>query len=86
MQEFRELLKKKLTEKGISINMLAMEIGTRDMFIREVMRGKKISRPLVLKIANYFSDPELLYTYEKELQKRKSKKPKKSKSKSKKEV
>jgi plasmid maintenance system antidote protein VapI len=81
MQEFREFLKKKLAEKGMSINRLAIEIGVRDMFIREVMYGKKISRPLILKITDYFQDPNILHIYEKELQERKSKK-----SKSKKEV
>jgi plasmid maintenance system antidote protein VapI len=81
MQEFRELLKKKLAERKMSIIMLASEIGARDMFIREVMRGKRISRPLVLKIADYFQDPNILHIYEKELQERRSKK-----SNSKKEV
>jgi len=74
MQEFKRVIKEKLEEKGITISDLAMEIRVRDLLIREVMAGKKTSRPLVLKIADYFQIPELLYIYEKELQERKSNK------------
>jgi ribosome-binding protein aMBF1 (putative translation factor) len=77
MQEFKKVVKEKLAEKGISINRLAIELGVREVLLREVMSGRKTSRPLVLKMANYLSEPELLYIYEKELQKRKSNKSKK---------
>jgi hypothetical protein len=79
MQEFRQLLKKKLARNRISINKLAIELKVSDVIIRKVMSGKKTSRPLVSKIANYLSAPELLHVYEKELQERKAKKPKSKK-------
>lgn len=74
MQNFTRIIKEKLDEKGMTINKLAMEIRVRDLLIRDVMAGKKTSRPLVLKMADYFQIPELLYIYEKELQERNSKK------------
>jgi ribosome-binding protein aMBF1 (putative translation factor) len=77
MQEFKKVIKEKLEKKGITISKLAMEIRVRDLLIREVISGRKTSRPLVLKMADYFQDPELLYIYEKELQERKSNKSKK---------
>jgi len=79
MQNFKRIIKEKLEEKGMTINKLAMEIRVRDLLIREVMAGKKTSRPLVLKMANYFQAPELLYIYEKELQERRAKSKKVSK-------
>jgi len=74
MQNFTRIIKEKLDERGMTINKLAMEIRVRDLLIRDVMAGKKTSRPLVLKMADYFQIPELLYIYEKELQERKTKK------------
>ena len=77
MQEFKKVIKEKLEKKGITISKLAMEIRVGDSLIREVISGRKTSRPLVFKIADYFSDPYLLYIYEKELQERKTNKSKK---------
>jgi ribosome-binding protein aMBF1 (putative translation factor) len=77
MQEFKKVIKEKLEKKGITISELAIEIRVGDTLIREVISGRKTSRPLVLKMADYFQDPNLLYIYEKELQKRKFNKSKK---------
>jgi hypothetical protein len=77
MQEFKKLLKERLAEKGMSINRLAMELGVSEVNLRKVLAGIITSRPVVFKIANYLSDPNLLYIYEKELQERKSNKSKK---------
>ena len=84
MQEFREYIKKKLEEKGISINKLSEEIRVREVYLRDVLAGRRVSLPTIHKISEYLNDPYLVYLYVSE--KLLNEKRKTNKSNSKKEV
>jgi transcriptional regulator with XRE-family HTH domain len=87
MQEFREYIKKKLEEKGISINKLSEEIRVREMYLKDVLAGRRVSLPTIHKISEYLNDPYLVYLYVSEKLLNEKRKSKKSSSKnSKKEV
>ncbi|MBX0310839.1 MAG: helix-turn-helix transcriptional regulator, partial [Sulfurihydrogenibium sp.] len=62
-QEFKEYIKKKISEKNISINKLSKEIGVREMYLKDVITGRRISLPVIYKISEYFNDPYLVYLY-----------------------
>jgi transcriptional regulator with XRE-family HTH domain len=83
MQEFREYIKKKLEEKGISINKLSEEIRVREVYLRDVLAGRRVSLPTIHKISEYLNDPYLVYLYVSEKLLNEKRKSKKSNSKSK---
>jgi transcriptional regulator with XRE-family HTH domain len=87
MQEFTKYLKKKLEGKGISINKLSEEIRVRDVYLRDILAGRRVSFPTIHKISEYLNDPYLVYLYVFEKLLNEKRKSKKSSSKnSKKEV
>jgi plasmid maintenance system antidote protein VapI len=63
MQEFREYIKKKLSEKDISINKLSEEIRVREVYLKDVITGRRASLPTIHKISEYLNDPYLIYLY-----------------------
>jgi plasmid maintenance system antidote protein VapI len=88
MQEFKEYIKKKLEEKDISVNKLSEEIKVREVYLKDVIAGRRVSFPTIHKIAKYFDDPFIIYLYIIENLSRKFSESKRrsKKSKSKKEV
>jgi len=63
MQEFRDYIKEKLKKKGISINKLSEEIGVRELYLRDVIAGRRVSLPVIHKISKYLKDPHVIYKY-----------------------
>jgi len=63
MQEFRDYVKEKLKKKGVSINKLAEELGVRELYLRDVIAGRRVSLPVVHKIAKHLHDPHVIYKY-----------------------
>ena len=63
MQEFRNYIKEKLKKKGISINKLSEEIGVRELYLRDVIAGRRVSLPVIHKISKYLNDPHVIYKY-----------------------
>ena len=63
MQEFRDYVKEKLKKKNISINKLSEEIGVRELYLRDVIAGRRVSLPVIHKISKYLNDPHLIYRY-----------------------
>jgi len=63
MQEFRDYVKEKLKKKGVSINKLAEELGVRELYLRDVIAGRRVSLPVVHKISKYLNDPHVIYKY-----------------------
>jgi len=63
MQEFREYIKEKLKKKNISINKLSEEIGVRELYLRDVIAGRRVSLPVAHKISKYLNDPHVIYKY-----------------------
>ncbi len=87
MEEFRKYVKKKIEEKGVSINKLSKEIKVRELYLRDVLAGRRVSLPTIHKISEYLNDPYLIYLYVIEnLSHKENKRKSKSKSNSKKEV
>ena len=60
----REIVKEKSRERGISLAKLAFELGVNQIYLLNVLHGRKISRPLICKIAETLHIPDLPEKYE----------------------
>ncbi len=77
-------IKKKSSEKGLSLAKLAFELGANQIYLLNVLHGRKVSRPLIQRISQVLNIPDLPRVYEEYLRSRrvenKSKKPKSGKT------
>jgi transcriptional regulator with XRE-family HTH domain len=60
----REIVKEKSRERGISLAKLAFELGTNQVYLLNVLHGRKVSRPLIQRIAQALHVPDLPSQYE----------------------
>ena len=63
MEKFKEYIKEMLKKKGISINKLSKEIGIREVYLRDVIAGRRVSLPTIYKISKHLKDPHVIYKY-----------------------
>jgi len=66
-----EIIKELAREHGLTIWELAKRVGVYPPTLYGVIYGTKVSRPAVLRVAEYFHRPDLLFEYEKYLRTRK---------------
>ena len=66
----REILNKKLRERGYTVSQLARELGKDPRYLQKIFKGKFVSRPTVYRIAKLLQFPELCYLYEEMLEQR----------------
>ncbi len=66
----KEIIRQECRNKGISLYRLAKTLGIDLAYLSAVLSLAKISRPTILKIAEFLHRPDLLYIYEKELRSR----------------
>ena len=64
----REILNKKLRERGYTLSQLARELGKDPRYLQKIFKGKFVSRPTVYRIAKLLNFPELCYLYEEMLE------------------
>jgi transcriptional regulator with XRE-family HTH domain len=60
----REIVKEKSRARGISLAKLAFELGTNQVYLLNVLHGRKVSRPLIQRIAQALHVPDLPSQYE----------------------
>ena len=60
----REIVKEKSRERGISLAKLAFELGVNQIYLLNVLHGRKVSRPLIRRIAQTLHVPDLPSQYE----------------------
>jgi transcriptional regulator with XRE-family HTH domain len=59
-----KIVKKSCREKGLSLNKLALSLGLNPVYLNNVLHGRKVSRPLIRKIAEVLHLPDLPTQYE----------------------
>jgi transcriptional regulator with XRE-family HTH domain len=66
----KDIIKEELKRQGLSLRQFAKQNNLDYQVLLLVLNFYKVSRPLILKLAEILQRPELVYYYEKELQKR----------------
>jgi transcriptional regulator with XRE-family HTH domain len=69
------IVKESCRKKGLSLNRLALSLGINPIYLSNVVHGKKVSRPLIRRIAEVLNLPDLPQAYEEYLKTRKGNKP-----------
>jgi len=70
----KDIIKEELKRQGLSLRQFAKQNDLDYQVLLLVLNFYKVSRPVILKLAEILQKPELVYYYEKELQKRKGRK------------
>ncbi len=70
--EFIEVIKQKTGAK--TITEIARKVGKEYLYVYSILRGTRVSRKLIFKIAEIYNAHDLPYLYEKFLQEKKNKK------------
>jgi transcriptional regulator with XRE-family HTH domain len=60
----KEIVREKCREVGLSLAKLAFELGTNQVYLLNVIHGRKVSRPLIRRIAQVLHIPDLPQVYE----------------------
>jgi transcriptional regulator with XRE-family HTH domain len=60
----KEIVREKCRELGLSLAKLAFELRTNQIYLINVLCGRKVSRPLVRRIAEFLHIPDLQEKYE----------------------
>jgi transcriptional regulator with XRE-family HTH domain len=63
-QTIGDIVKEACRERGLSLNRLALKLGVNPIYLNNVLYGKKSSRPLICKIAEFLHVPDLPEKYE----------------------
>ena len=66
----RRIITEGCKRKGLSLNKLALILGTTSSYLYDILSGRKTSRPLIRKIANFLELPDLIPAYEQFLHER----------------
>jgi len=70
----KDIIKEELKRQGLSLRQFAKQNNLDYQVLLLVLNFYKVSRPVILKLAEILQKPELVYYYEKEVQKRKGRK------------
>jgi transcriptional regulator with XRE-family HTH domain len=70
-----KIVKEFCRKRGLSLNRLALSLGINPIYLSNVVHGKKVSRPLIRRIAETLEIPELPQAYEEYLRTKKGNKP-----------
>jgi plasmid maintenance system antidote protein VapI len=79
----RDIVKKECQKKGISLSKLAIILKVNHVYLFGVLAGRKVSRPLIRRLAEVLDLPNLPSQYELFLKHRKNKSEKRTKTKTK---
>jgi transcriptional regulator with XRE-family HTH domain len=63
-QTIGDIVKEACRKRGLSLNRLALRLGVNPIYLNNVLYGKKSSRPLICKIAEFLHLPDLPQVYE----------------------
>jgi transcriptional regulator with XRE-family HTH domain len=63
-QTIGKIVKDACRERRLSLNKLALRLGVNPIYLNNVLYGKKSSRPLIRKIAEFLHLPDLPNQYE----------------------
>jgi hypothetical protein len=66
----KDIIKEELKRQGLSLRQFAKQNDLDYQVLLLVLNFYKVSRPLIVRLAEILQKPELVYYYEKELQKR----------------
>jgi transcriptional regulator with XRE-family HTH domain len=66
----KDIIKEELKRQGLSLRQFAKQNNLDYQVLLLVLNFYKVSRPLIVRLAEILQKPELVYYYEKELQKR----------------
>jgi transcriptional regulator with XRE-family HTH domain len=66
----KDIIKKELKRQGLSLRQFAKKNNLDYQMLLLILNFHKVSRPLIVRIAEILQRPDLVYYYEKELQRR----------------
>ena len=66
----KDIIKEELKKQGLSLRQFAKQNDLDYQVLLLVLNFHKVSRPLIVRLAEILQKPDLVYYYEKELQKR----------------
>jgi plasmid maintenance system antidote protein VapI len=69
----KEIVKERVAEKGLTLSKLALQLSINQTYLLNVIHGRKVSRPLISRIAKVLGLPDLPVQYEMFLKQRKNK-------------
>jgi plasmid maintenance system antidote protein VapI len=72
----KEIVKGRVKEKGLTLSKLALQLSINQTYLLNVIHCRKISRPLISRIAKVLDLPDLPIQYEMFLKQRKKRKSK----------